>query len=58
MAKSTRERILETSFRMFSQNGYADTIIRELTASPGLVKSSMYKHFESKEAIWNVQVIS
>jgi AcrR family transcriptional regulator len=38
---------------MFSQNGYAGTNIRELTASLGLVKSSMYKHFESKEEIWN-----
>ncbi len=53
MAKDTRERILETALQMFSQNGYAGTNIRELTASLGLVKSSMYKHFESKEAIWN-----
>ena len=53
MAKDTKERILETALQMFSQNGYAGTNIRELTASLGLVKSSMYKHFESKEAIWN-----
>ena len=53
MAKDTRERILETALQMFSQNGYTGTNIRELTASLGLVKSSMYKHFESKEAIWN-----
>lgn len=53
MAKDTKERILETALQMFSQNGYAGTNVRELTASLGLVKSSMYKHFESKEAIWN-----
>ena len=53
MAKDTKERILETALRMFSQNGYAGTNVRELTASLGFVKSSMYKHFESKEAIWN-----
>ena len=53
MAKNTRERILETALQMFSQNGYAGTNIRELTAALGMVKSSMYKHFESKEAIWN-----
>ena len=53
MAKDTKERILETALQMFSQNGYAGTNIRELTAALGLVKSSMYKHFESKEAIWN-----
>ena len=53
MAKDTKERILETALEMFSQNGYNGTNIRELTAALGLVKSSIYKHFEDKEAIWN-----
>ncbi len=53
MAKDTRDRILMAALEMFSQNGYAGTNIRELTASLGLVKSSMYKHFKSKEDIWN-----
>ena len=53
MAKDTKERILTAALDMFSQNGYAGTNIRELTASLGLVKSSMYRHFESKEEIWN-----
>lgn len=53
MANDTKERILAAALEMFSQNGYAGTNIRELTASLGLVKSGVYKHFESKEAIWN-----
>jgi AcrR family transcriptional regulator len=53
MAKDTKERILDTALQMFSQNGYAGTNVRELTAALGLVKSSIYKHFEDKEAIWN-----
>ena len=53
MAKDTKERILAKALEMFSQNGYVGTNIRELTASLGLVKSSMYRHFESKEEIWN-----
>ena len=53
MAKDTKERILMAALEMFSQKGYAGTNIRELTASLGLVKSSMYKHFSSKEEIWN-----
>ena len=53
MAKDTKERILMAALDMFSQNGYAGTNIRELTASLGLGKSSMYRHFESKEEIWN-----
>ena len=53
MAKDTKERILAAALDMFSQNGYTGTNIRELAASVGLVKSSMYKHFESKEEILN-----
>ena len=53
MASDTRERILFAALKMFSQKGYEGTNIRELSASLGLVKSGVYKHFESKEAIWN-----
>ena len=53
MANDTRERILAAALDLFSRNGYAGTNIRELTASLGLVKSGVYKHFESKESIWN-----
>ena len=53
MASDTKERILEAALEMFSQNGYAGTNIRELSASLGLVKSGVYKHYKSKEAIWN-----
>lgn len=53
MANDTKERILDAALEMFSRNGYAGTNIRELSASLGLVKSGVYKHYESKEAIWN-----
>ncbi len=53
MAKDTKERILAAALKMFSQNGYAGTNIRELMASLGLAKSSTYRHFENKEEIWN-----
>ena len=53
MAKDTKERILAAALEMFSQKGYEGTNIRELSASLGLVKSAIYKHYESKEAIWN-----
>lgn len=53
MAKDTKARILAASLELFSKNGYAGTNIRELTASLGLGKSSMYRHFSSKEEIWN-----
>lgn len=53
MARDTKEKILALALEKFSQNGYAGTNIRELTASLGLVKSSMYRHFASKQEIWN-----
>ena len=53
MAKDTKDRILKAALEKFSENGYAGTNIRELTQSLGLVKSAMYRHFESKEEIWN-----
>ena len=53
MAKDTKERILAAALDMFSQNGYAGTNIRELASSLGLVKSAVYRHFGSKEEIWN-----
>jgi len=53
MANDTKERILAAALEMFSQNGYSGTNVRELTASLGLVKSAIYKHFRSKEEIWN-----
>ena len=53
MAKDTKERILAAALEMFSERGFAGTNIRELSASLGMGKSSLYRHFESKEAIWN-----
>ena len=53
MAKDTKERILTAALEMFSEKGYEGTNIRELAASLGLVKSGIYKHYDSKEAIWN-----
>ena len=53
MAKDTKERILAAALDMFSQKGFSGTNIRELAGSLGMGKSSMYRHFESKEEIWN-----
>ena len=53
MAKDTKERILMAALDMFSQNGYAGTNIRELAAALDMGKSSLYRHFDSKEALWN-----
>jgi AcrR family transcriptional regulator len=53
MAKDTKERILESALEMFSKKGYEATNVRDITASLGIVKSGAYKHYASKEEIWN-----
>ena len=53
MAKDTKERILEAALEMFSKKGYEATNVRDITASLGIVKSGVYKHYASKEEIWN-----
>jgi len=53
MASDTKERILEAALRMFSERGYVGTNLRDLAKELGLSKSALYRHFDSKEAIWD-----
>ena len=53
MAKDTKEKILDKALELFSQKGYDGTNINDLMGSVGLVKSAVYRHFESKEEIWD-----
>ena len=53
MVGSTKSRILEQALVMFAANGYKGTNLRDLAAALGLSKSALYKHYTSKEAIWN-----
>lgn len=50
---STKSRILDEALAVFAENGYRGTNLRDLAARLGLSKSALYKHYESKEAIWN-----
>ncbi len=53
MEKDTKNRILDEALIAFAENGYKGTNLRDLAARLGLSKSALYKHYESKEAIWN-----
>lgn len=52
MAKDTKERLLEAALEIFARDGYAGTNIKDIAESVGIVKSALYRHFDSKEAIW------
>jgi len=45
----TRDRILEAAVRLFSENGYESTSIRQITQAVGLSESALYRHFGGKE---------
>ena len=56
MENTTRERILDEALVSFAANGYKGTNLRDLAAGLGLSKSALYKHYASKEEIWNVMI--
>jgi AcrR family transcriptional regulator len=53
MERTTKDRILDEALVMFAEHGYKGTNLRDLAARLGLSKSALYKHYESKEDIWN-----
>ena len=56
MEITTKEKILDAALESFAENGYKGTNLRELAAMLGLSKSALYKHYESKEEIWNALI--
>ena len=56
MAKTTKTEILEAALFIFARDGYDGTNIKDIAEAVGLVKSGIYKHYESKEAIWNAVI--
>ena len=53
MGNTTKEKILDAALVSFVENGYKGTNLRDFAAGLGLSKSALYRHYESKEAIWN-----
>ncbi len=49
--KTTKEKILDTAMALFAEKGYFQVTIREIAKAVGIKGSSIYNHFESKEAI-------
>lgn len=47
----TAEKILSTSLHLFAQKGFAATSVGDIADEVGVVRSALYKHFESKQAI-------
>ena len=50
---STKELILEEALRQFSEKGFAGTSMSEIAKPLGITKAALYKHFESKQQIFD-----
>ena len=48
----TGERILLTSLELFAQKGYEAASVSDITGALGITKGALYRHFRSKEAIF------
>lgn len=53
---ATREVLLDAALAGFSRDGFAGTSIRDLARAAGIRESSVYKHFNSKQAIFDALV--
>ena len=54
--ENTKEKILDAALVSFAENGYKGTNLRDLAAGMELSKSALYRHYESKEDIWNAVI--
>lgn len=50
---NTKDRILETSLKLFSEKGYAALSMRDLSDAVGIRTSSIYYYFKSKQDIFD-----
>ena len=50
---STKESILEEALRQFSQKGFDGTSMSDIAKPLGITKAALYKHFESKQQIFD-----
>ena len=51
-ATAGRERIIHAAFQLFAERGFYGVSISDVAESAGLVKSSIYHHFENKDALY------
>ena len=47
----TKEKILEAALKLFARQGYQATSVGEIAQAVGIKAPSLYKHYESKQAI-------
>ncbi len=51
MNKNTKKKIIETSYRLFKENGYDETTVNNICEACDITKTTFYRHINSKEEI-------
>ncbi len=52
----TREQILDSSLRLFSEKGFARTSVRDIAQSAGITDAAIYYHFTSKRELFEALI--
>ena len=52
----TKSRILDEALTLFSEKGYANVFVSEIAERVGIKAPSLYKHYESKQAIFDALI--
>lgn len=50
---STKQRILDEALTLFAEKGYANVFVGQIAEAVGIKAPSLYKHFKSKQDIFN-----
>jgi AcrR family transcriptional regulator len=50
--EKTREKILGTALKLFSERGYLGTTTKEIATLAGITETTLFRHFPSKEVIF------
>jgi len=53
-ARTTKQRILDEALTLFSTNGFDGVSVKEIADAVGIKDSSLYKHFKSKQEIFDI----
>ena len=51
--KDTKQRILDEALTLFSEKGYANVFVGDIAQRVGIKAPSLYKHYKSKQAIFD-----
>ena len=53
MNRNTKDRIIQASLRLFAKRGFSGVSTSDIAREVGITKAALYRHFDSKQAIFD-----